>query len=93
MRLVGTYNKAHEYLKANGAEKNFNAKTLAAAIMEDPEEVQTLIDLGWLERDIQTYGGMHSERRDLAEKFAHELVVMKQHRKLNSYGGTIYSRK
>ncbi len=92
MKLNTTYNKIHDYLKKNGAQKNFNARTLAAEIRADPEEVQTLMDLGWLERDIQTYGGMHSERLDLAEKFAHELVIMKRHNRISTYGGTIYRR-
>ena len=56
------------------------------------QEVQALVELGYIERDLQTYGkNKKSSRQHLADQFNNELEKMK-HEGVTTYGGIVYSR-
>lgn len=90
-RLEEVYSRAHDYLR-NNDDENFDAKALADAIEANPRDVQELIDMGWLERDIQTYKKTSSKHYDHLQEFNEELESLKAKTKLNTYGGMKYDR-
>ena len=54
-------------------------------------DIQELIELGYLERDLQTYGrDRKASRQDLADAFNQELTKMRK--KVITYGGEKYAR-
>ncbi|MBR0150604.1 MAG: hypothetical protein IJP89_04505 [Synergistaceae bacterium] len=93
MRLEGTYNRIHNYLKGHSPQDKIDITELAECTSTTPEEMKLLLELGWLERDIQTYSYTISDRQILAEEFARELSKMIERGKTTTYGGKIYSRK
>ena len=93
MKLEGTYNRVHKYLKTHEQKGKINAEWIAYELEEDIETIKFLIDNGWLERDMQTYSNIISKRRELAGEFEQELGRMKTERHVNTYGGKIYSRR
>ena len=93
MRLEGTYSRIHDYLKAHSPQDKIDITELAEYTSTTPEEMKLLLELGWLERDIQTYSYTISDRQILAEEFARELGKMIERKEANTYGGKIYSRK
>ncbi|MBQ3447896.1 MAG: hypothetical protein IJG37_09675 [Synergistaceae bacterium] len=94
MRLEGTYGRIHNHIRDSKSIDPHDLQRLADDTGTTPAEMQIIFELGWLERDIQTYGGTVSERQKLAEEFARELQKMIDERKdVYTYGGKIYSRK
>ena len=94
MRLEGTYGRIHSYLKDNAPHTHIDIGRLAAETGTTPAEMQIIFELGWLERDIQTYSGTRSERQELAEEFARELRKMiEEHKKARAYGGAHHRYK
>lgn len=94
MRLEGTYGRIHDHIRNRKKIDLHDIQRLAEETGTSPAEMQIILELGWLERDIQTYGGSVSERQKLAEVFAHELQKMiEEHKQIYTYGGKIYSRK
>ena len=93
MKLEGTYNRVHKYLKTHEPQKKISAERIAYDLEEDIDTIKFLIENGWLERDMQTYSNIISKRRELAVEFEQELGRMKTERRVNTYGGRIYSRK
>ena len=91
MKLRGLYDSVHNYLRDHDL-TTFSSKLIADEIKADPEEIDALLELGLLERDIQTYVGIKSKRQELAGKFQNELGRMIDRKKTRSYGGTIYIR-
>ena len=91
MELRSLYESVHNYLRDNEP-TTFNSKAIAEAIKASSEGIDALVDLGLLERDIQTYVGIKSKRQELAGKFMNELGRMIDRKKTRSYGGTIYRR-
>ncbi len=90
-RLDELYGRVHEYMRDNDDE-NFDMYTLADDMEISTADVQALVELGYIERDIQTYGkNKKSDRQKLAEEFNDELERMRQN-KITTYGGVIYSR-
>ena len=89
-RLDDIYGRVHEYLRDN-EDKNFDIYELGEAMDISTADIQALVDLGYLERDLKTYGarGM-TDREKLAAEFGSELTKMKK--APVSYGATIYSR-
>ncbi|MBR1486093.1 MAG: hypothetical protein IJ597_02425 [Synergistaceae bacterium] len=54
-------------------------------------EIQALVDLGYLERDLKTYGSRgNTDREKLAAAFNNELTKIKK--APVSYGASIYGR-
>ncbi len=89
-RLEELYGRVHEYMRDNEDEE-FDIYTLADAMEISTADVQALVDLGYIERDLQTYGkNKKGTREELAEKFNGELAKMK--RTPTTYGGVIYAR-
>ncbi|MBQ4470164.1 MAG: hypothetical protein IJR35_02655 [Synergistaceae bacterium] len=99
-RLEEVYTHAHDYLRDNTDEK-FDMVQLADLIGADPRDIQELLEMGWLDRDIELYlkknnknnGVIHSPRQIMARKFGDELDKMKMKTKQTMYGGEIYQRK
>ncbi|MBQ6774091.1 MAG: hypothetical protein IJP48_08540 [Synergistaceae bacterium] len=98
-RLEDVYTHAHDYLRDNSDEK-FDMMQLADLIGADPRDIQELLEMGWLDRDIELYmkknssvGGLTSTRQSMAQKFGDELHKMKMKSKRTMYGGEIYQRK
>ena len=92
MRLEGTYNRIHSYLRDHEPQEKIHAERLARDTGTTAAEMQIILELGWLERDIQTYSGTLSERQELAREFADELKKMAEREKFTIYGGEIYKR-
>ena len=92
MRLESTYGRIHNYIRDRKTIDTHDIERLAQDTGTTPAELQIILELGWLERDIQTYGGTVSERQKLAEEFARELQKMIDEHKEIYYGGKIYKR-
>ena len=84
MRLESTYGRIHNHIREHRSID-------IARIMDDtgttPAEMEIILELGWLERDIQTYTGTVSERQKLAREFEEELAKMIDRKKMPTYGG------
>ena len=90
-KLDELYGRVHEYMRDNEDEE-FDIYTLADAMDITTPEVQALVELGYIERDLQTYGkNKKSSRQHLADQFNNELEKMK-HEGVTTYGGIVYSR-
>ena len=91
-KLDSLYGRVHEYMRDN-EDENFDIYTLADAMDITPQDVQAMVDLGYIERDLQTYGKKEkSDRQKLADQFNNELEKMRKD-EITTYGGTIYSRE
>lgn len=89
-RLEEIYGRVHEYMRDN-ADKDFDIDTLADEMEISPVDVQALVDLGYIERDLQTYSrDKKGSRQKLAEAINGEVEKLK--RNITTYGGVIYSR-
>lgn len=90
-RLEEIYGRVHEYMRDN-ADKDFDIDTLADEMEISPIDVQALVDLGYIERDLQTYSrDKKGSRQKLAEAINGEVEKLK--RNITTYGGVIYSRE
>ena len=90
-KLDALYGRVHEYMRDNNDE-DFDIYTLADAMDITTQEVQALVELGYIERDLQTYGKKKkSDRQKLAEQLNNELEKMR-HEGITTYGGVVYSR-
>ncbi|MBR2207991.1 MAG: hypothetical protein IJ859_04185 [Synergistaceae bacterium] len=89
-RLDDIYGRVHEYLRDN-EDDDFDIYRLGEAMDIDTADIQALVDLGYLERDLKTYGSRKAtDREKLAAEFSGELQKMKK--TPTSYGGSVYSR-
>ena len=89
-RLGDLYAEVHEYMRDNEDER-FDVYKLAAALDVSTVDIQALVDLGYIERDLALYGTRETERGKLAQAFSTEIDKMNRN-KLTTYGGDIYSR-
>ena len=90
--LENVYSRAHEYLRDHYDQK-FDVAGTADAIGVEAQDIQILVELGYFERDIQTYGNKnYSQRQNLAKAFENELGKM-QKKSITTYGGRLYERK
>lgn len=90
-RLEGIYGQVHEYMRDN-QNRDFDLDTLADEMDISPLDVQALVDLGYIERDLQTYSrDKKGSRQKLAE--AINVEVEKLRRNITTYGGVIYARE
>ena len=72
-------------------DEDFDIYNLADAMDISTADVQALVDLGYIERDLQTYSkNKRGSREALAAKLNNELEKMK--RTLTTYGGVVYAR-
>ena len=90
MRLESTYGRIHNYIRDRKTIDTHNIERLAQDTGTTPAELQIILELGWLERDIQTYTGTISERQKLAKEFEEELAKMTERKKMLTYGGANY---
>ena len=91
-RLEELYGHVHEYMRDND-EENFDIYTLADAMDISTADVQALVDLGYIERDLQTYSkNKKGNRQQLAEKLNNELDKMRKE-SVTTYGGVVYARE
>ena len=89
-RLEELYGRVHEYMRDN-EDEDFDIYNLADAMDISTMDVQALVDLGYIERDLQTYSKhKRGSREVLAAKLNNELEKMKKG--ITTYGGMIYSR-
>ena len=89
-RLDEIYGRVHEYMRDN-EDENFDIYKLGEAMDINTADIQALVDLGYLERDLKTYAGQKTtDREKLAAAFSNELAKIKK--APVSYGGEKYAR-
>ncbi|MBQ7577540.1 MAG: hypothetical protein IJT21_04630 [Synergistaceae bacterium] len=99
-RLEEVYTHSHDYLRDNDDEKIDFVK-LSDAIGADPRDVQELIEMGWLDRELSSYKKNRARRYLEAEELQDALKKVtgssdddeKKKNKRMFYGGEIYQRK
>lgn len=90
MRLEGTYGRIHNYIREH---RSIDIAKIIYETRTTPAEMEIILELGWLERDIQTYTGTISERQKLAKEFEEELAKMIERKESHTYGGANYRYK
>lgn len=90
-RIDSLYGHVHEYMRDH-EDDDFDIYTLADALNISTADVQVMVDLGYIERDLQTYG---KDKKGSKEKLAQELnnELDKMRRNVTTYGGVIYGRE
>ena len=73
-------------------DEDFDIYKLADDMNLNTADVQALVDLGYIERDLGLYGTRETKRSKLANAFNSELEKMRRE-KLMFYGGEVYSRE
>lgn len=101
-RLDALYGDVRNYLRDN-PKVEFNVETLADALGADIRDIQGMVDLGYLDRDLpegeRGEAGEDSQRQKLAKEFEQSLDKMRAAaaeaaaRKPVSYGQTLYGDK
>ena len=77
LRLDELYPRVRQYLRDN-PKVNFNVEMVADALDTDIRDIQSLVDMGYLERDIGTQTDPETARRQkLAQEFESSLKQMK----------------
>ena len=90
-RLEELYGQVHEYMRDN-KDDDFDIYTLADDLNMDTADIQALVDLGYIERDLQTYSRRKTgPRGKLAEELNNELEKMRKNHVM-TYGGFLYAR-
>ena len=92
VKLEAVYSELHDYIRRCNGDVYFDPAYLAEATGISLENVKLLIDMGYLERDIQTWGSTPSERTVQAKRFESEIDRISQERRNTTYGGKIYKR-
>ena len=88
-RLERVYSKVHNHMRDNPYE-TFDIEKLSEDLDVNPADIQMLIELGYIDREIQINSERERTRRELAGAFTNELENMKK--KVTSYGGAKYAR-
>ncbi len=89
-RLEELYGYVHEYMRDHEDEE-FDIYKLAEETDSDLADIQALVDLGYIERDLGLYGTRETARSRLAKAINGEIDKMNRN-KLTTYGGEIYAR-
>ncbi len=84
-KLDGMYSKIHDYIRDNKEEARFDPAYLAKMTNISIDNVKLLISMGYLERDMQTWSNVPSERRALAGKFEQAAARIKSDHILTTY--------
>ena len=88
--LEDIYGRVHEYMRDN-EDEDFDIYKLGEAMNIDTAYIQALVDLGYLERDLKTYGNrQETDREKLAAAFSNEITKIKK--APITYGGIKYAR-
>lgn len=89
-RLENIYGRVHEFMRDN-QNRDFDLDTLADEMDISPVDIQALVDLGYIERDMQTYSrDKKGTRQKLAEAINAEAEKLK--RNITTYGGELFAR-
>ena len=88
-RLERVYSKVHNHMRDN-PDETFDIEKLSEDLDVNPADIQMLIELGYIDREIQINSERERARRELAGALANELENMKK--KVTSYGGAKYAR-
>ena len=96
-RLDELYPRVREYLRDN-PKVAFNVETIAEELEVDIRDIQGLVDLGYLDRDLDTQASADTAKRQkLAQEFENSLKQMKdssaQPVKTVTYGQQRYGDK
>ena len=98
-RLDELYPRVREYLRDN-PKVDFNVETLAEELDSDIRDVQALVDMGYLDRDVDRQSDADTlSRQKLAKEFENSLKQMKDSsanelsKKPVSYGQQRYGEK
>ena len=95
-RLDELYPRVREYLRDN-PKVGFNVETIAEYIDADIRDVQSLVDMGYLDRDVNRQTDAATvQRQKLAKEFEDSLKQMKeasQKTKTVTYGQQRYADK
>ncbi len=89
IRLGDLYSKVHKYMRDHDDEE-FDIERLSDEMDANLMDIQALVDLGYIERDISLYGTRETDWGRLAQELSDELGKM--NKKVTTYGGDIYSR-
>ena len=90
-KLEELYGSVHEFMRDHG-DDIFDVESLAEAMEINPVDVQALVELGYIERDMQTYSReKKGSRQKIAEAIDGELAKMRRNG-ITTYGGIIYAR-
>lgn len=89
-RLNDMYGLVHEYMRDH-EEEDFDIYKLAEDVGVSTADIQALVELGYIERDLGLYGKNETDRSRLAHAFQAELDKMRKEKTV-FYGGEIYSR-
>ena len=89
-RLDEVYSDIHNYMRDNPYE-TFDIEKLSEDLDINPADIQMLIELGYIDREIAMKSEKDAARKRLAGIFADELEDMKK-KKVTSYGGAKYAR-
>ena len=89
-RIEELYGYVHEYMRDHKDEE-FDVYKLSEETGIDLADIQALVDLGYIERDLGLYGTRETERSRLAKAINGEIDKMNRN-KLTTYGGEIYAR-
>lgn len=89
-RLEEIYGRVHEYMRDN-EDENFDVISLADELNENANDIQALVDLGYIERDLSLYGTRETRRKKLAQAFTEEMHKMEREKNM-FYGGEVYAR-
>ncbi|MDR2522263.1 MAG: hypothetical protein LBC93_00955 [Synergistaceae bacterium] len=77
-RLDGLYPKVREHLRDN-PKTDFNVDTLANELETDVRDIQALVDMGYLDRDIDRRADPETlNRQKLAQEFESSLKQMQE---------------
>ena len=91
--LDSMYAGIHSLIVSIGEMDKLNLEDVSRRLEIDMEDIKILYDLGYFERDIQTYCRTPSERQILAQEFERELKLLIERNKITTYGGIVYNRK
>ncbi len=91
--LDNMYVQIHRVFTRRGEIDSINLQDIAEEAEMNLEDVKLLYELGYFERDMQTYCRIPSARQELAREFNREVDVLREHKKITTYSGTIYKRK
>ena len=89
-RLEKEYSEIHNHMRDNQDEA-FDIERLSEELDINPADIQTLIELGYNDREIAENSDRERARRELAGILTGELEDIKK-RKITTYGGSKYAR-
>ena len=89
-KLDEEYSDIHNHMRDNPYE-TFDIEKLSEDLDINPADIQMLIELGYIDREIERNSKLKEARRQLAGAFSDELEDMKK-KKVTSYGGAKYAR-